>query len=174
MYITGRSFLHLAFGVQEVVAMGRWGDPNCADCMAMGVCIRHVSLFIDQAKEMSTSENTSGKSPEKIDETEYYVVFEYNSKADPGYRGARYRVPYENKAEFERIRSLDNESNRITDVVAEGVSDEESLALCERVDGRRLVASAIQSATNLDGTVNLFKLRMELGNVELALLMRSR
>jgi len=104
----------------------------------------------------------------------YNVVLEYNSKADPGYRGARYRVPYENKAEFERIRSLDNESNRITDVVAEGVSDEESLALCERVDGRRLVASAIQSATNPDGTVNPFKLRMELGNVELALLVRSR
>lgn len=70
------------------------------------------------------------------EESRYHVVFEYNDNASPGYRGNRYRVSFKGKEGFVNSRLTGGEGNRITDVVAEGVSDEESLALCEQVDDR--------------------------------------
>jgi hypothetical protein len=60
----------------------------------------------------------------------YNVVFEYTSKAG-SYAGARYRTPFPSEEEFLKHKSeIEAEGSRT--IVAQGVTDAESLRLCEQ------------------------------------------
>lgn len=56
----------------------------------------------------------------------YDVVFEY-TKYVGGYAGVRFVIPYSNKTNFNRINSI---PNRRTNIIAQGVSEEQALNLC--------------------------------------------
>lgn len=62
--------------------------------------------------------------------TDYMVVFEYTSKAR-SYAGARYRTSFASEEEFLKHKpEIEAEGSRI--IVAHGLTDAESLRLCER------------------------------------------
>lgn len=77
----------------------------------------------------------------------YYVVFEYTKEAG-GYYGNRYRVDFTTKAKFGQA------AKDQTKVIAEGISDFESLSLTSQTPEIARIGSAIHEACYDDGKLD--------------------
>ncbi|MFA5953035.1 MAG: hypothetical protein WC812_00415 [Candidatus Pacearchaeota archaeon] len=94
-------------------------------------------------------------------EERYEVVFEYTEKAG-AYAGNRFRVSYRDKNNFLEMHNPKNEKLK---VIAENISDEESLRLCEEVPLQNMINSAVKNSIDDEKNVNFFALTCEIRNV---------
>ena len=97
----------------------------------------------------------------------YHVVFEYT---EGEFAGNRYRCQWPSEEEFNK---REKEGSYLK-VVTQGVSDEESLRLCEEVPVLTLVMGAVAESRDAEGRLDFQYLEMELGNVECVLRDRQR
>ncbi len=96
----------------------------------------------------------------------YHVVYEYMSTAGSS-AGLRYRVGFEDEAAFrENDHSVGPDAE--VHIVARGVSDAESLRLCEMVPMQKHVRAAIANSKMSDGRVDGEVLALELGQLAFA------
>jgi len=101
---------------------------------------------------------------QKNTDTGYHVVLQYLPEVK-GYAGCRYRTTFSSKADFDSKREEFCRKGRV-EVIAEGVTDAESLAKCENVPAINLVAACLEKATGPDGKVNNFILEMEVQKLQ--------
>ena len=94
------------------------------------------------------------------EQNNYGVVFEYTPEAG-AYAGNRYRVSYRDKAHFEE---MNNDINKKLKVIAENVSDSESLRLCREVPARPRIRAAIKESLDENGVINPEILKFEIAN----------
>lgn len=87
----------------------------------------------------------------------YNVVFCYTALAG-GYRGVRTWTAFLNKKEFDRWYTDDIRARE--SVVREGVTENEAVALVSKTPTLCYVAAVFDEATEPDGSINLFRLKM--------------
>lgn len=101
----------------------------------------------------------------------YNVVFEYTEEVK-GYAGNRFRTSYKSKEQFEEMYTPD--IRKRAKVIAQGISDDKTLALCLEIPTDCRISACLEKATDSKGNVNPEILRIQVGSIVLADILQDR
>ena len=101
--------------------------------------------------------------------SEYNVALRYNENAG-GYAGIVTWSSFESKAEFDSWFAAEGSEQREQEVVAEGITQEEAVALCKKTPLMSYVKAAIEDATDMTtGEVDLRLAKARMATVAIAI-----
>ena len=100
----------------------------------------------------------------------YNVVFEYTEKAE-GYQGVRTITPFRDEAHFKEWYTP--EVKAMQKAIAQGLSTEDAVALCEKTPMDSYVSSARQDATSRNGKFNKKVFDLEMSTILLSKRMKD-